>query len=806
MCSPLRVGISIVRWLVVLLFAVTVEAAAPTIAITGAAVEPNGAFIDIYMPFTVNTNGTFAFGYGSNNVPSTSTPYYKVVCPGYDDTAATNTISWAGFLTYPIRMAYPNATTNNIVVSGSSIIIPVAMSEFVYSNDVSGTLTFPVDGWYAQGGTNTAAGTVAITNNSTIAYPKVIANWSYPGTRQRIYGPTWTNRVVAFHQSGINGRPVRVVKFYGQQGANLVTPVLVTKPEIDHSMPDASPVIEYVCRTLSTNGLANLSVATNNFAAYPWRGDPNSVLDTGDGVRTLDTSPLYSPQKWYTTYANSYGTLVCVVSTSGDGVQHGGLTNYSLFTPDVTVLVPFDTIDHALVDLKASNNTYYSHNDCGGGIIYLTNSLTHVWLGGASAGYNTTPPTYCTITAYPGRTPSQVNIATQSGNKVASGTELVRGIGFSVSAGVSMITGETYIWFDQMNFNITGGTAWAFQNNIWWVTDSSVTAIQSNQGLCGYSTGNFPLSISRGNFIDGVTNTGNGLCSYTFIGNKKTALPAYAGASAGFQPFITGYGGPNFDNVICAYNQFYGQRANISTISVTPNQTNTGIAFIQNVIECCTNGSISAIVGMCNDGASTATGCQTNFLYWYNTIVGYRGNHCYNSVSGSNPNRKLWSMRRNHFDCAPMKSDNFSGAPAASSTNNWEQFWGVGNYGNVDANIVGTSFTGSFCHEFFGVNSFQNRQAAESNSDLPVTANNSTNSFPFINPQRYDGVNFPTGSGDYNLKSTAFQLQVNSANAANMQAWWGLPFDANGVPRGGFDPAGAFVGGQPRRTGMMFAN
>lgn len=799
MCSPLRVGISIVRWLVVLLFAVTVEAAAPTIAITGAAVEPNGAFIDIYMPFTVNTNGTFSFGYGSNNVPSTSTPYYKVVCPGYDDTAATNTISWSGFLTYPIRMAYPNATTNNIVVSGSSIIIPVAMSEFVYSNDVSGTLTFPVDGWYAQGGTNTAAGTVTITNNSTLAYPKVIANWSYPGTRQRIYGPTWTNRVVAFHQSGMNGRPVRVVKFFGKDsGGNVVSPVLVTTTSVDKSLGDASAIQEYI-GILSTNGLANKVVVTNNFAAYPWRGDANSVLDTSDGTRTLDTSPLYSPQKWWSTLdaANSYGQLVCVVDST-NGVQHGGITNMPLFVAGTTALVPFDTLDHAFADLKASNNTYFSHNDCGGGTIYVTNCVAP-WSGSSVAGYNTTPPTWVTITRYPGVPRSSCVIGNIVGTQSGSGTDHFYDLTWTLSAGVSTVTGETYLWLDNCTFNITGGTAPFYQNGIWYVTDCTLSSWGCSQGLSPYTTVNAPLSILRGSKVDPV-NSGNMIMAFVNIGNTKTTK-----ANGGqWQSYVAGQLWPNFDNIIIAFNKMYGMQYNSAPpFSFNSAATNSNIAIIQNVFEVC-NMSANLGVSLWADGTG-ATATTDNVLEWYNTFL-TRQNCYYNDTAAQNPNKTRISLRGNWFVALPIKSDIFVTQNSAR-TNNWTQYWGVGSYGNCNAGLTGFSGSNTQVHEWLGVNCFELRPASEQNTDLNGSTS-TTNSFPFINPQYSDGVNNPGGNGDYNYKTTYFGMKVHTANTPNMQPWWGIALDANGEPRGGFDPmgSGAFVRGQPRRTAMMFAN
>lgn len=787
-----------------LLLCGSVRSATPTTPITGGWVDPLGWIAWIQVSNVGTNSATFNFAYGTNGVPSANTPYWSCISQGYNDDGTTNQITWGGYLCpVPMRLAYPNATTNAIVANSGNIQIPIALAkEFIFQKDIAVTLTFPADGWFSQGGTNTAATTITLTNLSTLAYPPCIVNWSEPG-RQRIYGPTWTNSVVGFHQSGIMGRPLRAVRFYGQDtSGNQISPVFVTSPTVNKALGDACDVQEYTA-ILSTNGLANLVQVTNHFTAWPWRGDTNSVVDTLTGhyiygTNTVDTVPGLRPQIWWTTFGSTYGTLVAVVDSASTNT-HGGITNFNLFTPGVTALKPFDTIDHALLDIKTSNGTYFSHLDTAGSIIYLTN-CSAAFTGGSSA-YGTNGMCWTTLAGYPGVDRSLCILNTQSGGKAMGGTDKYENLTVTISGAVSIWTGSTYAWFNSNYFDIpTGGTSWAFHNTVWHVTRNTFNRLWI-QGMAPPSLSNFPLVICRGNDLSGCTNVGTGLQAYMVLGNKKTTPYGFVGT----QLTVASQASPPLDNVVIAYNKFYGYNG-VATMCSFASKTNNGVAFVQNVFEGLTNFN-QTISGWFADDSTGSTFCSTNTIFWYNTMLGNRVNMLYNNTVGANPNRVLASVKNNYFDVLAVKTDTFASAQATANTNNWSDMWGVGFSGNVFAEITGIAAAGNFMLEFPGVNSYQPRSASESNTQITGTPN-TTNAFPFFNEQRWNGtVTSTTGNGDYHFKSEAFAVRVNSLNAANMQPWWGLPFDANGDCRDGWDYAGAFVGkGKIQSGGGFFAN
>jgi hypothetical protein len=102
------------------------------------------------------------------------------------------------------------------------------MNRFVYSND---TVTLSVsNAFYAQGGTNSNATVdLAVTNNSTAGYPKVIGNWTMPAWN-RLTNTTLVLSAVGFHQSGRNRRPIRCIKFIiSDESANIITNTVTTE-------------------------------------------------------------------------------------------------------------------------------------------------------------------------------------------------------------------------------------------------------------------------------------------------------------------------------------------------------------------------------------------------------------------------------------------------------------------------------------------------------------------------------------------------------------------------------------------------
>ena len=356
-------------------------------------IHADGWYADIKIE-GLGTGGTYNFNLGVNNNPLTSRVIFNFTSEGYTDAGVLSTISRTVYGTNYKRQAYPNEALADETVSGSDVIVRVALHEWIFSGCT--VITAEIEaGFYTESGTpNNAASGFAVTNNSTQAYQKCVGNWSWPGYT-RITGSSFTLRAVCFHRSGSLKRPVRVVKFTAtDQHANSVD-MFVTEPEIDASIPDQRDVIEYIA-TIPTTSLVQGDVIDCNFTAYPWVGDAASLLYTGDGVNSQPT-PLYAPIHLLNDKNNTYGVTIAVVNSSTGNDATGAVVDESSFNPG-SPPNKFLTIAKASDAIAAYNNTNHGRNDNGAGIIYLE-AGNHAWVGAASS--TTTPATWVTVMPFP---------------------------------------------------------------------------------------------------------------------------------------------------------------------------------------------------------------------------------------------------------------------------------------------------------------------------------------------------------------------------------------------------------------------
>lgn len=162
------------------------------------------------------------------------------------------------------------------------------------------------------------AGTPAVTNNSPINYPGVIANWECIPNQKA--GSSLTVRACAFHWAARNGLPVACVKFFAQDQSGHTSPtVTVTAPTIDSTQGDALPVIEYIA-TLDLSSMTQNDIVTVHFQAFPWIGDAGAVADTTSIQTSLWTANVVYVAGQYVT--NNGNTYVCTVG--GASAASGG--------------------------------------------------------------------------------------------------------------------------------------------------------------------------------------------------------------------------------------------------------------------------------------------------------------------------------------------------------------------------------------------------------------------------------------------------------------------------------------------------
>lgn len=703
----------------------------------------------------LSTGGTYDFGLGTNNDPTNAKMVFTVTSQGYDDSGNATTMTRTVYGTNYVRKIYPNNAQANETDNGGSVTVRVALSDYIYSGDIV-TVTIG-SSFYTQGSGNNTVSGLSVTNNSIETYPKVIANWSWPGY-DRITGSTFKLRAVAFHRSAQQGRPVRAVKYTcADQHSNTVT-TTVTSPSIDGTISDAVPVVEYV-GTLSTAALTQGDTLTCNFQAYPWYGDSNSVLNTGDGVNTMPT-PLYAPQYYLVDTSNTYGVTVAVVDSVAGNNGTGAAIDYASFNYQ-NPPAAFLNIYAAANAIAAYNNTNHSRNNTGAGIIYLKEG-SHVWTGGTvTAGGQATAVPWVTVTKFPGTTRANVLISSASSTKQVGEHLKIEDAKITNSTTIGF-TGMDAVWVHNSDIAPTGAATF-YINTVNYFTNSQ---IYNNAELVVYSTVNASRALIRGNTT--ITTLTSGARPYVFIGNNF----ALSGA-AGIADNYTGQTTPTISNAIYAFNILSQSSATnpiIGHLSLSIANA-TGTAIVQNILER-VSGTAPPAFQVSADASATSSDPVNNILIWNNTLIGQRINIAYNDYNLNDIGpvyRKSWSVKNNIFDDynSVTDIDAHSSTPNASRYGNHSVIHGVGQSGNIILNRVGTE---SYENKFGGL--YYKR-----GSPLDPA---------FVNDN--SAATDSTGNGDYRLTASSPALNLTSSGQAL------LLYDIAGSLRhnNGFGAAGAY--------------
>ena len=823
-------------------------------------IEPNGAFADVTVAgFT--TGATYAYGLGTNNVPSSNTPYFTVVSDGYGDTGTLGTRTRTVYLTRNVLFPFSSKTfagsytsgtfvdgelatqgvsgATGIVVgnqssgaalimklitgtpnsigadtwvggtsgaifaptsSGTTITLPhsdeksatapnliarISLSDYIYQEDSAAgggspsgtapTFTAPAGFIVNSGGASqnsNVATAIAVTNNSTLAYQSVIANWAWPGLTL-VQGASFPLRVVAFHNSGQQGRPVRVVKFVVSDAHSHTQTIYATNPTYDSSVGDAVPVVEYI-GSIPTGTFTALDALTCNFTAYPWVGDAASTMTSGGTQPT----PIPAPLSFVCDTALTYGQTVARVATTGNDAT-GTAVDIASFVPSTTPA--YLTIGKAAAGIGAYNNSNHSRNDVGGGIVYL-DAGTYAFTGSSNTYGGGNPATWITITANTANGATQANAIIGSGasNTAIRDRMLFSNLTVTASNGADVVHGANYVWFDNCVIN-TSHTDLLDTNGSNIFTRCTIT--QLGQGLRPFSTQNSPFTLIRGNTFNGFAKA---ICPWTVLGNANTTVDAADGIT--FQPVIVGSGQPAPQNIIIAFNSLLGCFVNGSPIlgsSFNTTSLTTGMALVQNIFENIYHSGASALISVAADGSTPGSTTASNVLWWHNLVTGQRQNTCYNDTTTNAPVRSNWSLKNNAWENVGIKTDTFATANGTRVAN-WPEVYATGYTGNVDGEItgIGSATIGSgFPALFAGLDCYM---PAVTYSSQPPTlaAVNVLGWMQFVNRAGSTGAADGAGLGNYRI--------YPSSPLIGMQLDWVLPFDISGQVRGPVSEASVY--------------
>src|SRR3989344_8337761 len=83
------------------------------------------------------TGGTYAFGMGANNDPSSAKIVFTVTSPGYDTSGNSTTIARTVYGTQWVRKASPDDATADEASAGGTLTVKVSLSDFIYADETA---------------------------------------------------------------------------------------------------------------------------------------------------------------------------------------------------------------------------------------------------------------------------------------------------------------------------------------------------------------------------------------------------------------------------------------------------------------------------------------------------------------------------------------------------------------------------------------------------------------------------------------------------------------------------------------------
>ena len=743
--------------ILLLLSALTLNAA--TGNIKWATVETNGWVLQVCFD-TLGTNGTFNFGWGTNNT-GTSKVTLSLTSLGYDDLGQSTTSVRTVYGTKQLRFPWPANAFPDIQIVGADVVVRTGLSDYVFASDSNLTVNIQAN-WYSN---NAAATGLSATNNSILPHPRCIVNWSWPGW-QRITSNTMTLRAVGFHKSAQQGRPLRVLRFTAADRHSHTNTAWVTRMSIDTNLLDASIICEYVTN-MDISTFSNGDPIRCDFTAYPWVGDTNAVLDTFDNVNHQPT-PLWASITNFCDRTLAYygpnGAWALVATDGNDSTGRAQTNVLNIGSPPPAFL----TINGALVSIKATNNAFFGHNDVGGGTVYL-NSGAYNWTGG-SGSFNSATPCWVTVTRWPTNTVQDVAIADTSGNKFIGWNDHLQGITLAAVTASGCFSGSTNLWLDRCVIQSASGTPF-YNNRQWYLTQCTISNLF--QGIRPPSTINSACALLRGSELQTL---GDSILVYTVLGNKRTVTNTVGTGNKNL--FVSEYLAqrtPRCDGSILAFNQVLGWYSVSEALFYFQNTNQVfGTAIVQNMFENMSATLTTSLVRMAGDASTSDNIC--NILHWNNSETGQRHNGPYDTEGSTGTKyRTLWSAKNNIMDSCNVKCDVFGGQQNSNHIGNWSYIWGTAQSGSFLGPVAGISIT--FTHEnsggMPGLNTYQ-----VTNSNLGY------NTQQYAAPASYNGTNSGTGFGNYRMAQASWIRR------------WGceqlLPYDLAGNPRTTNDPPGIY--------------
>jgi hypothetical protein len=626
----------------------------------------------------MSTGGAYSFGNLADPANYATNAKGSITCtaPGYDTTGTATTSSYTVYMTHALRKPFPNQATMD-ETAGATMTIRVSLSDYIYTGFTSCTATIASNLYCTTSCTvqNNAVSGLAVTMNSTFAYPTSVCRWAKPGWEQ-VTGD-FTLEAVCFNRFARNGKPLAAVVFTVSDTHSHTVTVTVNDMTVSTWGGDQQAVLVYAA-LISVSTLTQGDVLTANFKAYPWVGQSAAVVDTSAG--TAPPSELLGPLKLLNDKSGTYGAAYVAVKTTGNDATCAANAVQATAEAATGCL----TLGKAIQVVKTFNNTTYTRNNPGGGTALMFCGGFDYGAGAAGADQGAQDTWF---TVQPASTASQACVKFTSGSNADLEVQKIKLTGVSFenasTGGVRGRNASDVLWIDNSFINLTG-IAPIYDWKLVIVTRNIAAAVgDSSSGFVPFSTTPSPFHLVRGNF--GFSRpAGNGISAdmYCILGNHNVD-PDWKdpGDVSTQQPT---------DNSIFAFNTEYN--INLATDNLLNTGTYTkGTAIVQNVIEKVT--TVDQLLALSGDN-NTAT--SDNVMVWHNTFVGERENVAYNEAGTTANFHTNYSLRSNIFSNHNIKTDTF-GTGSGARVGNWAEVYAVGYVGNdLKADQAGVYFSPDF--------------------------------------------------------------------------------------------------------------
>lgn len=558
---------------------------------------------------------------------------FTVTREGYDETGTVDEITETLTATRRVRLPYP---------SNASFSDNVALSDYIYSTD----------------------SIADVTNSSTVASPKPVAQWATPD--RRVVGNSLTVDVVAFHRNGRSGSPVAAVVGRATDGTTTVTATSSTPIVLGHA-GDKNAVIGYRL-TFDLSTLTDNANITVNANVYPWIGAAASVLDSAATGISADGRG-FGPQTYRRATALAAAPRYAYVnaSTGNDG------TAVTSTTAATAAASPFATVKGAVEKLRTDNG------DCTGCIVRLQGTVALGSTSFAFANYVTSTTGGEMIIE---SDPDGATATLTWGTAISLGNLLyirLRNLNLTRTASVTLPQGGS-------------GTKWVLENITFDGGASTVALVSSNVSaqIMGMTVSN----VGAGTSVFAPTSATNGIRMIRGM-ESATALTLemfnVLGCSFTANAIRSQSLGRTPNGTIVAYNKFLNQTGasvplsfgggEVATLGLSAPATFTGIAVVQNVFEKpdTTNAAMFR-----PSGDSDAANID-HLICWNNTFAGFaglgRGNLLYDENPSYARTHSLQSFRGNIHVQINTKSDLF--LSDGTRVGNWPYNNGVGCIGEL---------------------------------------------------------------------------------------------------------------------------